>query len=32
MKKIEKIGHFEVIDSFAIKSRNEFYFIGEIKD
>ncbi|WP_204347099.1 hypothetical protein [Psychroserpens algicola] len=24
-------GEFEVIDSFAIKRRNEFYMIGEIK-
>jgi hypothetical protein len=24
-------GEFEVIDSFAIRSRNEFYLIGEMK-
>lgn len=25
-------GEFEVIDSFAIRNRNEFYLIGEIKN
>lgn len=25
-------GQFEVIDSFAIKRRNEFYLIGQLKD
>ena len=25
-------GQFEVIDSFAIKRRNEFYLIGELKE
>jgi len=27
-----KEGQFEVIDSFAIKRRNEFYLIGKLKD
>ena len=25
-------GQFEVIDSFAIRRKNEFYFIGQLKD
>ena len=32
MKSIEKQGLFEVIESFAIRSRNQFYFIGKIKE
>lgn len=32
LEKEERKGKFEVIDSFAIRSRNEFYLIGEIKD
>ena len=32
MEKKEIKGEFEVIDSFAIRNRNEFYLIGEIKN
>ncbi|MGZ5244352.1 MAG: hypothetical protein ACXWW0_10655 [Bacteroidia bacterium] len=29
---IDKRGVFEVVDSFAIKRRNEFYLIGNLKE
>ncbi len=32
VEKEEIKGEFEVIDSFAIRSRNEFYLIGEIRE
>ena len=32
VEKEEIKGEFEVIDSFAIRSRNEFYLIGEMRD
>ena len=32
MEKKERKGQFEVIDSFAIRNRNEFYLIGEMKE
>jgi hypothetical protein len=32
VEKEERKGKFEVIDSFAIRGRNEFYLIGEMKD
>lgn len=32
MKQTDKQGLFEVIDSFAIRKRNQFYLIGIIKE
>lgn len=32
VEKKESKGQFEVVDSFAIRSRNEFYLIGEMKE
>ncbi|UTW67964.1 hypothetical protein KFE94_07565 [bacterium SCSIO 12643] len=32
MKPINRLGLFEVIDSFAIRDRNQFYLIGNIKE
>jgi tmRNA-binding protein len=32
MKPTDRQGLFEVIDSFAIRNRNQFYLIGKIKE
>ena len=32
MEKNIRKGQFKVIDSFAIRNRNEFYLIGEVKE
>ena len=32
MKPEDRQGLFEVIDSFAIRNRNQFYLIGKLKE
>lgn len=32
MESKKREGEFEVVDSFAIRNRNEFYLIGEMKE